>query len=380
MSMGAARHIPGISPHALGLGDSAVIAPVLLAALALGYLKIRRISVRQAVMESGAPFGVRGLGRTGRVAGPGLLNAVTDRPGPASPAPWPGPPTSGRTGGAGEGAENSSWSGGKTGRPNGWWNDTADEPADEPENLPENRPENLPADNLAHPSPGHRANPVADPRRAFADAVDQGPDRTYFLPERPYETAGPASLYQGSEGIANALEASWAAAHVDGRDEGASSNDQGGPAWTDAEEDVPAVSVWSSPEPPDVSAETPQPKWTAGPAPIWAVEPPREWTAGQSYGPPVGAVPEPPAGWGFEALDDRREEPAAARGAKTPVGWGGKPPAPGGEGPSADTEQPTARNANRSPDRAEGPPAGAVPERPAEPPAPSRKRGRHRKS
>jgi hypothetical protein len=169
--------LPSIPPQ---LGDTAIITPLLLAVLAAAYLKIRRGSVRHAaadgtaevVLGSPAPTRTPGNGASGEQGGwftPVRMNAVADRANVPTPPPWPTMPV--------------------------------DRPA---MSLPP--AEALPAD----------ADPDADPADAYPAEPSAGPAPVYFMPDRPdpnitseQQTSPRPSLYQGSDGLANALQAFW---------------------------------------------------------------------------------------------------------------------------------------------------------------------------
>ncbi|WP_203978167.1 CHAP domain-containing protein [Planotetraspora silvatica] len=178
--------LPGIPPQ---LGDTAIITPLLVAVLAAAYVKVRRGAVRRAITDGAAqaildsPAASRTPGNTtsGEERGwftPVRMNAVADRADVPPPPLWPTTPVN--------------------------------RPAAPPPPPPTDA---HPAD--AHPADAHPADAhPAGVHPAGPSAVPE-PEPVYFMPDLPdpsapegQTTPGP-SLYQGSDGLANALEAFW---------------------------------------------------------------------------------------------------------------------------------------------------------------------------
>ncbi|MFD0730154.1 CHAP domain-containing protein [Planotetraspora mira] len=198
---------PSIPPQ---LGDTAIISPLLVALLAAAYVKVRRGSLRRASADGAArtildsPAGrMPGSTASDEQGGwftPVRANAVADRADVPLPTPWPTMPVN--------------------------------RPATSPPPADADAVNAQPAD--THPADTHPADAHAtDTHPADAHVTDAHPagpsaapeaEPVYFMPALPDPSSAPEeptspgpSLYQGSDGLANALEAFWSTTLEDER-------------------------------------------------------------------------------------------------------------------------------------------------------------------
>ncbi|GAA4581779.1 hypothetical protein GCM10023194_14110 [Planotetraspora phitsanulokensis] len=274
--------LPSIPPQ---LGDTAVITPLLVAVLAAAYFKVRRGSVRhavadgdaQAILESPAPSRAPGHGTSGEPGGwftPVRMNTVADRADRPGPPPWPSMPVD---------------------RPGTAFPPPKSHPADvfpghaSPADGDSANGDSANGDSAdAFPTDVFPADAYAAEAYAVASAAPPHADPLYFMPDRrptpeqpdPSDTPEPPShprpsLYQGSDGLADALETFWSTnLHEEHTGGPAAPIPDGRPAPTGPS--VPVEQRASADENRPAVWEEPRARWATDRSPAASEQPPPE--------------------------------------------------------------------------------------------------------